>query len=86
VKPEKRLRTQGLFLAAILLIIMIAGGLTVLLSTPLSDFVTVFIAICAGAFGLLFFFVVVFRWGRLRGFNFGKDKKGRTLGWPGDRW
>lgn len=43
-------------------------------------------AIFIGGFGLLFLFVVVFRWERLMGFTFGKDKKGRVLGWPGDRW
>jgi hypothetical protein len=86
MKRERRLRSQGLFLSSILLILMLGGAFTLLFAAPFSDFATISIAIFAGGFGLLFFFVVVFRWNRLRGFNFGKDKEGRTLGWPDDRW
>lgn len=61
-------------------------GMAFLFLLGSSDPFGVFMAIFMGGFGLLFLFVVVFRWERLVGFNFGKDKKGRVLGWPGNRW
>lgn len=74
-----------LFLGLLCLALFLAG-IAFLFLRGSSDPFGVLMAIFMGGFGLLFLFVVVFRWERLVGFNFGKDKKGRVLGWPGDRW